>query len=467
MVVDCILDRKDGSPYNPREFYQDMLAYEANDISRAMDEGTEEDVKKALCDYIKFNDYNPAICDYINSVNWLTSSNRRIKMDKKPVKSSEDKEKWWYGVPGIRMIWHGEWSDPELECDGYVANYWDVENTMYEYAKEDGVDADNDDVFAQYVRDHAYDAKYLVTECGTKEEDDDDFIDSGCHGKTKKKAKKPVQSMARGYLQPQYDGRASFYNKAEFDDDKLYSYGTLVAEIVDGKPVLYPDWDYSATTIRHVREFLRQHGFTADSKAQIAKDYLTNARKPVKSSMSVEELPREALQELKQRYYAEKYDEDLSYGELADIDDIVSDEEVFDEYGGTSFTEDDFFCLANSRKPVKSSMPGKEKGIQAIMDEYGCTREEAIEIMNEEIQNSRKPVKSSNGLGNEVSDLQIDMTNTGYFEDGWLLLNVVGDGPYNVNGRPDDTEFTINAYGPNGEDLGSKKFDFLELWHRG
>ena len=216
------------------------------------------------------------------------------------------KENWWYGVPGIRMIWHGEWSDPELECDGYVANYYDVENTMYEYAKEDGIDADNDDAFAQYVRDHADDAKYLVTECGTKEEDDDDFIDSGCHGKTKKKPKKPV-----------------------------------------------------------------------------------------KSSMSVEELPREALQELKQRYYAEKYDKDLSYGELADIDDIVSDEEVFDEYGGTSFTEDDFFCLANSRKAVKSSMPGKEKGIQAIMDEYGCTREEAIEIMNEEIQNSRKPVKSS------------------------------------------------------------------------
>lgn len=229
-----------------------------------------------------------------------------------------------------------------------------------------------------------------------KDEDALDYVDSGCHGKDKKdKKKKPVQSMARGYLQPQYDSRASFYNKAETDDDKLYSYGTLVAEIIDGKPVLYPDWDYSATTIRHVREFLRQHGFTADSKAQIAKDYLTNARRPVKSSMSVEELPREALQELKQRYYAEKYDEELSYGELADIDDIVSDEEVFDEYGGTSFTEDDFFCLANSRKPVKSSMPGKEKGIQAIMDEYGCTREEAIEIMNEEIQNSRKPVKSS------------------------------------------------------------------------
>ncbi len=229
-----------------------------------------------------------------------------------------------------------------------------------------------------------------------KDEDALDYVDSGCHDKDEKdKKKKPVQSMARGYLQPQYDSRASFYNKAETDDDKLYSYGTLVAEIVDGKPVLYPDWDYSQTTIRHVREFLRQHGFTADSKAQIAKDYLTNARKPVKSSMSVEELPREAIQELKQRYYAEKYDKDLSYGELADIDNIVSDEEVFDEYGDTNFTEDDFFCLTQSRKTVESSIQGQERGIQAIMDEYGCTREEAIEIMNEEIQSSRKAVRSS------------------------------------------------------------------------
>jgi hypothetical protein len=57
--------------------------------------------------------------------------------------------------------------------------------------------------------------------------------------------------------------------------------------IVDGKPVLYPSWNYSQTTMRHVKEFLRQHGFTADSKAQIERDYpVTNSvkRKPVKSA---------------------------------------------------------------------------------------------------------------------------------------------------------------------------------------
>ena len=41
--------------------------------------------------------------------------------------------------------------------------------------------------------------------------------------------------------------------------------------------------------------------------------------------------------------------------------------------------------LTSSKKPVKSAMPGREKGIRAIMDEYGCSWEEAEEIMNEEI----------------------------------------------------------------------------------
>ena len=79
------------------------------------------------------------------------------------------------------------------------------------------------------------------------------------------------------------------------------------------------------------------------------------------------------------------------------------------------------------------------------------------------VTNARKPIKSAyKGLDEEVGDLHIDMTNTGYFEDGWLLLE--GE---NKEGYRDGTEFIINAYGPNGEDLGSKKFDFLELWHNG
>lgn len=229
-------------------------------------------------------------------------------MARKIIKS--DNEKWWYGVPGIRMIWHGEWNDPELECDGYVANYYDVENTMHEYAKEDGVDADNDDVFAQYVRDHADDAKYLVTECGTKEEDNDDFIDSGCHEKTKKK--KTDKSVKSEWVVRRPDRtNLSGYGHRKFNTEEE------ARKFAEGKD---------------------------NCEVYEQRDYNT---------------PR------------------------------------LENYGW--------------KKTVKSSMPGRERGIQAIMDEYGCTREEAIEIMNEEIQNSRKPVKSSYNPWNGEGSIRVSL----------------------------------------------------------
>ena len=51
MIIDLILDRKDGHEYNAREFYYEVLEYESTfnfnrAISRAMDYGTENDVKK-------------------------------------------------------------------------------------------------------------------------------------------------------------------------------------------------------------------------------------------------------------------------------------------------------------------------------------------------------------------------------------------------------------------------------------
>lgn len=73
MIIDCILDRKDGWKYTPKQFYLDVMGYGeiGHEITRAMDAGTEEDVKQALCDYIEYNDYNMEICKYIRSVTWL------------------------------------------------------------------------------------------------------------------------------------------------------------------------------------------------------------------------------------------------------------------------------------------------------------------------------------------------------------------------------------------------------------
>lgn len=74
MIIDKILDRKDGELYKARDFYFDVLQYgrTGDEITRAMDGGTEDDVKKALCDYITGNGYNPQICEYVTSVEWLS-----------------------------------------------------------------------------------------------------------------------------------------------------------------------------------------------------------------------------------------------------------------------------------------------------------------------------------------------------------------------------------------------------------
>lgn len=94
-------------------------------------------------------------------------------------------------------------------------------------------------------------------------------------------------------LEPRYDSRKSFYGKAQVDTgdkgdkNKLYSYGTLVAEIKDGKPVVYGT--YSATTLRHIKDWLKQNGFKAETSRQILADYgvkdeSCSGKKPMKES---------------------------------------------------------------------------------------------------------------------------------------------------------------------------------------
>ena len=82
-------------------------------------------------------------------------------------------------------------------------------------------------------------------------------------------------------LEARYDPRASFYGKAHViiddnGDHLLRSYNTIVAIVHAGAN---GDWAevggwYSATTGRHIKEFLRQHGFRAVTKSQILDDYM-------------------------------------------------------------------------------------------------------------------------------------------------------------------------------------------------
>lgn len=57
--------------------------------------------------------------------------------------------------------------------------------------------------------------------------------------------------------------------------------------------------------------------------------------------MTVHELTRDQLNELKQHYICdESYH--VSMNDIANADILISDEEIFDEYDGIEFTEDDF-----------------------------------------------------------------------------------------------------------------------------
>lgn len=81
------------------------------------------------------------------------------------------------------------------------------------------------------------------------------------------------------YLEARYDSRKSFYNKARIEDDgtavRLYSYNTHVVTFhkATGAVALMSRWDESATTLRHVKEFLAQMGAEVGSKARLTELY--------------------------------------------------------------------------------------------------------------------------------------------------------------------------------------------------
>jgi hypothetical protein len=60
------------------------------------------------------------------------------------------------------------------------------------------------------------------------------------------------------------------------------------------------------------------------------------------NEMTVRELNREQLDELKVKYVCDLYD-NPTYGDLADAH-TICDEELFIHYDGIDFVEEDFFC---------------------------------------------------------------------------------------------------------------------------
>ena len=76
-------------------------------------------------------------------------------------------------------------------------------------------------------------------------------------------------------LRPIYSNVKSFYGKAKIIREKgtikLQSYNTIIAEIKNEK--LHINGFYSATSTRHLKEFIQQMGFTTKKKKQLEKMY--------------------------------------------------------------------------------------------------------------------------------------------------------------------------------------------------
>jgi hypothetical protein len=67
-------------------------------------------------------------------------------------------EKLWYGIEGIKFIWHNEWADPEIEYKGRRCSCYVVENTMWERWIYD----DNDNLIPEREKDEEGFEKYML-----------------------------------------------------------------------------------------------------------------------------------------------------------------------------------------------------------------------------------------------------------------------------------------------------------------
>lgn len=71
----------------------------------------------------------------------------------------------WYGIENIGFVWHGEWSDPEIEYKGKRINCYIVEDTMWERFREEcEMECINpkEEEFALYMKANSEDVYELI-----------------------------------------------------------------------------------------------------------------------------------------------------------------------------------------------------------------------------------------------------------------------------------------------------------------
>jgi len=142
-----------------------------------------------------------------------------------------------------------------------------TDGTLYTF-KKDSID-DIEKLLQEYFEDEDFSMYYFL-----------DWVDAGAI-KEIADAGYLVPLSANGVLsesalEPKYDSAKSFYGKANVDNEGdskvLTSYDTKIMKIKDGKiTMLCDESDLSKTTLRHIREFLKQEGIEPLSKSELVK----------------------------------------------------------------------------------------------------------------------------------------------------------------------------------------------------
>ena len=100
------------------------------------------------------------------------------------------------------------------------------------------------------------------------------------------------------------------------------------------------DVNFTGAVLDKILETMNSLGFSTDFNPVDDSNYKLELQERC-NDMNIHELTKDQLTQVKQYYYCQT-NENVSYGELAEIDDLVSDEEIFEQLGHIDFVEDDF-----------------------------------------------------------------------------------------------------------------------------
>ena len=248
----------------------------------------------------------------------------------------------------------------------------------------------------------------------------EDFIKEATLLKEEKVDEAPVYDLGT-----QYDSRKSFYGKARVDvrDDGtqiLYSYGCPVCRIENGKVTLlnkgYRGWASSQTTLRHVKEFLKQNGFEVASMRELAKMY------PIEQARADESLKEQVI-DITKKEEVDKAKEAIAEDEkeaeteetIVDVDAETIDE-LKDSYVGNAILRCPV-CRTLIYKKPEALKKNEDKDLYNVEEECPhCHALDGFELvgqvaaMNNDVVEPETTTGKDSDIPEEGTKVEVDVT---------------------------------------------------------